>query len=75
MAKWLEQKDDLLAGRTPRASGEGLTVRVLCDHFLTSKQQLLDHREITPRTFYDYHAICEWLIEIFGKTRLVVDLV
>jgi integrase len=75
LAKWLEQKDDLLAGRTPRASGDGLTVRDLCNQFLTSKQQLLDNHEITFRTFYDYHAICcEWLVKVFGRTRLVVDL-
>jgi integrase len=74
LAKWLEQKDDLLAGRTPRASSEGLTIRDLCNQFLTSKQQRLDNQEITPRTFYDYHAICKWLVEVFGRTRLVVDL-
>ena len=33
--KWLDQKDDLLAGRTPRASGDGLTIRDLCNRFLT----------------------------------------
>jgi integrase len=74
LARWLEQKDDLLAGRTPRASGDGLTVRDLCNQFLTSRQQLLDNHEITSRTFYDYHAICEWLVKVFGRTRLVVDL-
>src|SRR5262249_11597783 len=31
---WLDQRDDLLAGRTPRTPGDGLTVRDLCNRFL-----------------------------------------
>ncbi len=27
LEKWLNEKDDLLAGRTPRVSGDGLTIR------------------------------------------------
>jgi hypothetical protein len=42
LSKWLEQKDDLLAGRTPRESNGGLTVADLCNHFLTFKQQSQD---------------------------------
>ena len=34
---YLEQKDDLHAGRTPRAKSDGLTVADLCNHFLTAK--------------------------------------
>ncbi|MCI0491779.1 MAG: hypothetical protein L0Z07_02455, partial [Planctomycetes bacterium] len=36
---WLDQRDDLLAGRIPRTQGDCLTVRDLCNHFLTSKEQ------------------------------------
>jgi hypothetical protein len=36
---WLGQKDDLLAGRTPRRTPDGLTIHTLCNHFLTAKQQ------------------------------------
>jgi integrase len=74
LAEWLRVKDDLLAGRTPRPSGDGFTLRALCNHFLTSKQTLLDSREITARTFEDYHATCERLGKQFGFTRLVDDL-
>ena len=38
LARWLEQKDDLLAGRTPRVAGDGLTVRDLCNRFLSNRQ-------------------------------------
>jgi integrase len=74
LAKWLGQKDDLLAGRVPRVAGEGLTVRELLNRFLTAKQHLVDTREITQRHWYDLHGTCERIQEQFGLTRLVVDL-
>ncbi len=74
LGKWLEQKDDLLAGRTPRVRGEGLTIRDLCNRFLTAKQHQLDTAEITPRTFLEYKRVCGRIISVFGQTRLVTDL-
>lgn len=67
--------DDLRAGRTPRAAGDGLTVRELANRFLTTKRHLLDTSELTSRTFADYHAACARIIEAFGKNRLVTDLI
>lgn len=49
MAKWLEQKNDLLAGRMPRSPGEGFTLADLCNHFLTHKKGLLESDELAPR--------------------------
>src|SRR5205823_9673799 len=49
LAKYLDQKDDLFAGRTPRVSRDGLTVRDLLNRFLTSKKLLVDAGELTPR--------------------------
>jgi hypothetical protein len=72
--KYLDQKDDLHAGRTPRVQGEGLTVRDLVNRFLTTKRHLVDTQEITPRTFADYHGTCERIGTTFGLTRLVDDL-
>ncbi|MFO0899850.1 MAG: integrase [Pirellulales bacterium] len=74
LAKWLDQKDDLLANRTPRVQGEGLTVRDLCNRFLTSKRLLADAGEIKERTWRDYRDTCERVIKQFGKSRLVSDL-
>jgi hypothetical protein len=59
VAKYLEQRDDLHAGRTPRVQGDGLTVRDLLNRFLTVKKDLMDAGEITPRTFAEYKATCE----------------
>jgi integrase len=74
LQKYLAQRDDLHAGRTPRVQGEGLAVRDLLNRFLTSKQLLLDAGEITPRTWADYKLTCDRIAEAFGLTRLVADL-
>ena len=74
LKQWLEEKDDLLAGRTPRTKNGALTVGGLCNEFLNSKRHLVDTREITARTFADYHSTCERLTTDFGARRPVDDL-
>ncbi len=74
LLKYLEQRDDLQAGRTPRVQGDGLTVSDLANRFLTQKKSAVDSEELSPRTFGDYYATCERLCDTFGKTRLVTDL-
>jgi integrase len=74
LKKYLDQKDDLHAGRTPRPTEGELTVRDLVNRFLTSKKLLADSGDITVRTFADYHASCERVVAAFGKNRLVADL-
>ena len=71
---WLDQKDDLLAGRTPRTAGDALTVADLVNQFLTSKEQLVATGEIQQRTWHDYYLVCERIVRVFGRNRLVSDL-
>jgi integrase len=73
---WLDQKDDLLAGRKPRPKGEaaGPTVKLVCDSFLTRKEQQRDNGEIQPRTFDELEAACHRVAAAFGRERLVSDL-
>jgi integrase len=73
--RWLEQKDDLLAGRAPKpARPEGVTIRDLANQFLTSKKDLLGAGEICERTFQEYFATCARLVKVFRANRLVDDL-
>jgi len=51
LQKYLDQRDDLHAGRIPRTPGDALTVRDLVNRFLTSKRQQSQVGEIVPRTF------------------------
>ena len=75
LEKWLAQKDDLLAGRTPRAAQTaGLTLSDLANHFLNTKRNLVISGELTQRSHTDYVATCERLISTLGKDRLVDDL-
>jgi integrase len=75
LESWLDQKDDLLAGRTPRTtSADGLTVHELANRFLTSKRMQVDVGELTPRSWSDYQTVCTRLISTLGRRRLVDDL-
>ena len=71
---WLDRKEDLLAGRTPRTPGDGLTVRDLCNRFLSVKEAAVGTREITQRHFDNLYTACELIVGQFGKNRLVDDL-
>ncbi|MCG2684293.1 MAG: site-specific integrase, partial [Planctomycetales bacterium] len=73
LAKWLQQKDDLLAGRE-LSNGEGLTIRHLANHFLTSKKRLVDSGELTPRTLDDYRRACARVLDVLGAARIVTSL-
>jgi integrase len=74
LAEWLRVKDDLLAGRTPRPAGDGLTVEHLLDCFLNSKRPLLESGELAKRTFDDYYATCRRIGAAFELGRLADDL-
>ncbi|HEV3260887.1 MAG TPA: tyrosine-type recombinase/integrase [Gemmataceae bacterium] len=74
LAKYLEQKDALHAGRKPRAESEGLTVKELANAFLNAKQALEDAGELSPRTWTEYKAMADELVAHLGKSRLVADL-
>lgn len=71
--RYLDQRDDLKAGRRPGRPGEA-QVRDVLNAFLNAKRHLLDTREITPRTWADYYATCDRIGKAFGKTRAVADL-
>jgi integrase len=74
LAKYLEQKDALHAGRKPRPDPEALAIKELCNAFLGAKQALVDTGELAPLTWGDYKTACDEIIAAFGKTRLVSDL-
>lgn len=74
LAKWLDEKDDLLAGRIPCVAGDGLTVADLCSKFLDSKYAKLQTGELSPRSFADCKMTTDRIARVFGKKRLVDDL-
>src|SRR5207302_3824413 len=51
LAKYLAEKDALHAGKKPRESTEGITVKDVANRFLNAKQARLDSGELSPRTW------------------------
>ncbi len=74
LAKYLEQKDALHAGRKPRETTEGNTVKDLVNQFLQQKQALVDVGELSPLTWGDYKTACDEIVTAFGKGRLLTDI-
>lgn len=73
--KWLDQKDDLLAGRIPReAPGDGLTVKRLIDLALESREAKVDTGERTRAHFEEMKSTALVVAEFFGRTTLVEQL-
>lgn len=69
-----EQRDDLHAGRTPRTTGDGLTVADLCNRYLTAKTRKVEAGELAPRSFQELKQTTDRIVAAFGKRRLVDDL-
>ncbi len=76
LERWLDEKDDLLAGRIPRTRQiENIpSLRDLCNAFLTTKRVLLESDQLSIHTWNSYHGVCDEIVEIFGPDRLLTDL-
>ncbi len=74
LQKYLEQKDDLHAGRTPKPDTGALRVKDIANAFLLTKQQSLDAGELSPLTWSQYKRIADELVDHLGKHRLVSDV-
>ena len=75
MRQYLDERDDLQAGRKPRSYNQ-IRCRLadLCNEFLTTKENRMSSGELSPLTFQDYHRTCKRVIAAFGGDRLVSDL-
>jgi hypothetical protein len=49
-------------------------VKDLANEFLNAKQALMDAGELSPRTWGEYKAVCDLIVQSFGVSRLVSDL-
>lgn len=76
LQRWLDQRDDLMAGRRPRKKGDpdALTLADLVNRYLTAKRDAVAAGEITGLTFRNVYGSMAMLIDHFGKDRVVTDL-
>lgn len=75
--RWLDEKDDLLAGRLPRsrtADAGAARLRDVVNKFMDAKDAKLRSGELTMHTWRDDDSACDELIKAFGPARLVADL-
>jgi integrase len=75
LKKYLDEKDDLHAGRVPRSRLQnGTTCRELANLFLNHKRTKLQREELSPRTFADLHLACKRIVDQFGAERPITDI-
>jgi integrase len=72
--EYVEKREGIYTGRTPRVEGDGLVVRELCNRFLTSKLRRVETGEMGQRSFRDYKMVTDFIVNQFGSNRLVDDL-
>jgi integrase len=70
---WLDQKDDLLAGRAT-TSRNGLTVDDLCQQFLQAKKSRLATGELQLPTWNSYRICCRQVVNHFDRHRRLDDM-
>ena len=73
LRRYVNEKDDLEAGRTPQAAADALTVRALVNDFLSNRRAKVDSGELTPGMWGDYYHICGQVVDMF-KDRAVIGL-
>lgn len=72
---WLEQRDDLLAGRTVRPKGgNGPTLADACNSLLTERESRVNSGELTALSFSRYLRAAKEMTAHFGRDRLLSDL-
>ncbi len=73
--RWLDEKDYLLAGRTPpKHDPNALTVESLCFRFLQSRERRVETGELAQRTFDDYLETAEVVANHLGRKTPVEHL-
>lgn len=75
MEKYLDERDDLQAGRVRRFDQEMITtLRDVANQFLSYKKSLVGSGELSNRTFNEYLRDAESVLKSFGPERDVNDI-
>lgn len=75
LKKYLDERDDLQAGRVRRSDQDSVTtLKEVVNRFLTYKKALLDSQELSNRTFDEYFRSAELILPFFGAERDVNDI-
>lgn len=74
LQKWLDQRDDLLAGRKPRSKSDLLTVGDLINKWLDAKQARVNTAELSSRTWGEYKALGAVILSVVDRNRSAADM-
>jgi integrase len=74
LEKYKSQREALHSGRTPRPTPGEITIKDLCNSFLTAKKARVESGELAQRSWADYHATCTRIVKYFGRDRHVNDI-
>lgn len=75
LALYEQQATALHAGRRPRAtSADGVTVRDLVNAYLTARRADVQTKELTQRSWDEYHDACDRIVAEFNADRPLDDL-
>ena len=74
LAKYLEQKDALHAGKVQRPDPGAVTVKDVANAFLNHKQALVEARELSPLTWAKYKEVADFLVAQLSKQRVAADV-
>lgn len=78
LERYKREREDLEAGRVPRASSvdnEGaVDIRYLTNKFLESRTAKQETGELSERTFAEYLSICQRIRDELGASRLLSDI-
>jgi integrase len=67
LTKYLEVRDDLQAGRTPRQSNDSLTLLETVNLWLDRNNQRVQSGELTALCFGDYKTVCRVILDHLGR--------
>ena len=71
LTAYLDQKDELHAGRPPKPKSNGVTIADVCNGFLGVKDDRLQSGELSSESFRDYHEVCKLITAYFDKRTAV----
>jgi integrase len=74
LEEYQRTRDYLYAGKTPPAPSDAVTIRDVCNQFLTLKEHLVDSGELKRRTFNEHKSACARILRVLGKQRLAGDV-
>ncbi len=75
LKRWLDEKDYLLAGRTPPPNPEDVfTLHKLCNAFMAHKDDMQASGELAPRPFAGYKPTSAFTLAVRGKGRAADDV-